>query len=333
MLSLFTKRQSNLGFILILLSLFSLQLFSSIYPVDFEIWENSAPLAQNLYKFLGAELITNNFFDYISSSILILLQLLLIYDLLNKIKNLEKYSVLITWLYCWLLHVFPFWSKLSPPLIALTIIIFILHRIYSAIDKSSNNFVFTASTLIGISFLIWYPSILLLGFFMIALFQYNVISIKRVFILILSFSIPIIWLVSYHFLIGQQVYLGFQFSNFHLSNLKFHQFTWYQYVVQSGLLFLSILGLLEALNLSTKTAKMSRLFIQSLFSFLIFLLLGLLISSNDFTFSILPLLFPVALLLALFINIFKRQRIAELVHFTILLCVMVNFITLFLTRS
>jgi hypothetical protein len=35
----------------------------------------------------------------------------------------------------------------------------------------------------------------------------------------------------------------------------------------------------------------------------------------------------------LFINIFKRQRIAELVHFTILLCVMVNFITLFLTRS
>jgi hypothetical protein len=330
MLSLFSKRQVNAGSFLIIAILLIFQVFSSLHPLDLEVWQRSAPLAKLIVQVLGLELLKNPWFDFFSAFVLILFQLILVYNLLNKVKNLEKYSVLATWLYCFLLHLFPAWSKFSPPLIALTILLFILYRIYGAIDDKANHFVFLSSTLIGISFLLWYPSIVLIAFLFLVLFEYNVLNFKRFLIITLSFLLPIIWFVSYFILTGQQMTLLYEFSNFHITSLDFHYLKWYQYASLFVLLTLTLLGLLQAINFSSKTVKMSRLFIKSLFNLIGFSLLGLMLSTNDFSYSLMFFLFPVAVFLALFINIFKRPRVAELLHLTILLCVLVSFVTIYL---
>jgi len=330
MLSLFSKRQINLGFFIIFTTLIIFQVFTSTHPVNIEVWYRSAPLANLIADIIGTSLLQNPWFDFFGATLLILFQLILVYNLINKIKNLEKYSVLVTWLYCFLIHLFPAWSKFSPPLIALTILLFILYRIYGAIDGKANHFVFVCSTLIGLSFLLWYPSIFLLGFFFLVLFEYNVLSFKRILIILLSFLIPVIWYVSFYILTDQQIEVLYQFSNFHITMLDFHYLKWYQYASLIVLLALTLLGLLQAINFSSKTVKMSRLFIKSLFNLLVFSLLGLMLSTNDFTYSLLFLLFPIAVFLALFINIFKRPQVAELVHLTLLLCVLINFVSRYL---
>lgn len=319
----------NLGFILIFVSLLLFQIFTSLFAPDLAVWEHSAPLAKVLVQVIGIDLIQHPLFNFFSASLLILFQLILVYNLINKIKNLEKYSVLVTWLYCCLLHLFPAWSKLSPPLIALTILLFILYRIYGAIEDKPNHFVFVVSTLIGISFLIWYPSILLLAYLLIVLFQHNVLSLKRIIIINLSFAVPVIWYLSYFILSNQELELFYQFSNFHITKISFHYYTWYQYASMLLLLVFSVFGLFQAINLSNKTAKMSRLFLKSLFTLCIVLLFSLMLSTNDFSYSLPFLLFPIALFLALFINIFKRPLLAELIHFTILLSILINFVSLY----
>ena len=329
MLNFFSKRMSNFGFLLIGLSLLVFQIFSATYPVDIDIWQKSAPLAKVVFELLGAKFFQNQFIDFALSTPLVLFQLLLIYNLISRIKNLEKYSLLITWFYCWLIHLFPAWTKFSPPLIASSILIFVLYRLYKEVEAKDNQFIFTISTLIGISFLFWYPSIFLLAFLLTLLFQYNSWSIKRFMIVVLSFSIPLIWFCIYRLAMYDGLDLIYKFSTFHITKIQFEKFGALQAIPIFTISIAILIGGFQTMALSTKTAKMSRLFINSQLGLILFLSIAFILSINRFTYSFIFLLFPFSMFLVMFINIFKLQIIAELAHIMLLLAVIFNFVYLY----
>ncbi|MFT4968727.1 MAG: hypothetical protein ACI9O4_000458 [Chitinophagales bacterium] len=326
MLQLFTKRQFNLGLFLIAFTFFVLHSFAAQHPPSLQVWSSSAPLAHALFELLRATFLAKPIVSFILSSFLILFQLVLVYRILSKIKNLEKHSLLVVWMYCWLIHLFPEWSSFSPVQIASTLLLFILYRVYTLENYQKNGFLFGLSTLIGFSFLLWYPAIYLIPFIAILLFQYNAISFKKISILLLSFSIPVIWFCIYYILQDQGEELLFKFSTFHLSKVSFHPIDVIQ-VVALGLIALPIMaGFLEAWSLSNKTIKLSRLFINSLFVLIFCLGLGFMLSINDFMYSFHGLIFPFSLFLAIFINNFKRTKHAEIAHIILLLAVLFNFV-------
>lgn len=325
MLNFFSKRMSNFGFLLLAISLLILQFFSASFPIDLDVWQKSAPLAHLFFEIIGINFLENKFLDFAFSTPLILFQLVLVYNLLANNKNLEKHSLLITWMYLWLIHLFPAWSKFSPPLIASTILLFVLYRLDSSVESKSNQFVFTVSSLIGVSFLFWYPSVLLLAFLTILLFQYNAIQLKRVIILCLSFSVPIIWFCFFYVTAKDGVSLAYKFSSFHISEIQLEKFTTIQ-IFPLGLLFLAlVIGGFQTLAFSTKTAKLSRLFINSQMSLIFISLLAFFLSINKFGYSFQFLLLPFSLFLVMFINIFKRPIVAELAHIILISIVIFNF--------
>lgn len=326
MLQLFTKRQFNAGILLIFLVFIGLQFFSIPQNTAIEAWKPSAPLALGILDLLGEDLLSNHFFAFLISTLLISFQLVLVYRILSKIRNLEKYNLLLTWIYCWLIHLFPAWNSLSPALLASTILLFVFYRIYTLVDIQKNNFLFNVSSLLGVSFLLWYPTILLLPFIAILLFQYNAINFKKISILILSFSIPIIWFCLYYLFQGKGEQLFYKFSTFHVSALHYESIDSIQLIPIVLILLYAIIGFLEAWSLSNKTAKMSRLFINSLFVLVFFLSLGFILSIDDILYSFLFLAFPMSLFIVLFINNFKQERHAEIAHIILLLAIMFNFV-------
>lgn len=326
MLQLFTKRQFNLGVILIFLSLIILQYFSAFQPLGTAIWSHSAPLAHGIYEVLGEQFISEPIVSFSLATVLILFQLILVYLILSKIKNFEKYSLIMTWVYCWMIHLFPEWSSFSPALLATTLLLFILYRIYTLADIQKNQFLFNISTLIGLSFLLWFPSIFLLPYLAILLFQYNVVSLKRISILFISFSIPILWYCLYFVFTGEPEVLFYKFSTFHFTKVDAKAIHAIQWIPLAIIAIFTVLGLLQAWSISNKTVKRSRLFISSLFVLVVCLGLGFSVSINEMRYSFQMLIFPMSLFIVFFINNFKRSKYSEIAHIILLLTILFNFV-------
>lgn len=326
MLQLFSRLYSNIAIIIIFICLVSLQLAAGIQELDEQIWLHSAPLSMFIYKLIGLNTLNNYYIHFILSFSLVALQLFLVFNIIYRIKNLEKFSYLATWFYLWMLHLFPEWSSFSPASIALTLILVILYLLFSEAENNSNDHIFNISLLVGISFLIWYPSIMLLGFLGLALFQYNALNLKRVAIIFLSFSVPLIAYIFYYLIIDKGMEIIYQFSNFHLYSIQGYKF---QAVQALPMLFLSIIliiGGTQALIYASKTAKISRLFVNSIFTLLIILVFGFFLSINAFHYSILQVILPFTLFLVFFINIIKRPIFAEILHLAIIMAILFNFV-------
>ncbi len=326
MLAILSKKHFNLGVILIGLATSILHVFSMETAIDTSVWRTSGPLALKLYNILGDQFFSNTITGFAFSMILITFQLVLVYRIMAKSKKLEKYNMQVTWIYAWLIHLFPEWSSLSPVLIATSLLLFVLYRFYKLVDFQKNNFLFNVSTLLGIAFLFWHPSIMIIPFLIFLLFQYNVISLKRVSILLLSFSIPVIWYKVYIlYMLGVTESL-FNFNIFHIHELDRHILNNTQWASLSILLVYVALGLLNAWSLSNQTSKNSRLFINSLLSLSIFVGLGFTLSLNALIYSFPMTLFPASFFIILILNNFKRSKHSELAHIILLLAILFNFV-------
>lgn len=326
MLAIFSKKHFNLGVILIGLATIILHIFSFKTATDTSLWITSGPLALKLYNLLGDQFFSNTITVFAFSMILITFQLVLVYRIIAKSKKLEKYNLQVTWIYAWLIHLFPEWSSLSPVLLATSLLLFVLYRIYTLVDFQKNNFLFNASTLMGLAFLFWYPTILIIPFLIILLFQYNAISLKRVSILLLSFSIPVIWYNVYILNSHGATESLFDFNLFHIHELDEHILSNTQWAPLSILLVYVTLGLLNAWSLSNKTSKNSRLFVNSLLVLSVFLGLGFALSKNALIYSFPMTLFPASFFVILFLNNFKRSKHSELAHIILLLAILFNFV-------
>ena len=78
MLQILSKKQFNIAVIIIALTLIPLQIISNFYTFDINVWRQSAPLAKFVFNRIGIELLTNNYFDFAISTILIYIQLFLV---------------------------------------------------------------------------------------------------------------------------------------------------------------------------------------------------------------------------------------------------------------
>tara|TARA_Y100000385_G_scaffold110141_1_gene114359 strand:- start:854 stop:1852 length:999 start_codon:yes stop_codon:yes gene_type:complete len=325
MLAILSKKHFNLGVILIGLATTVLHVFSFDTATDTSLWRTSGPLALKLYNILGDQFFSNTITGFTFSMILITFQLVLVYRIMAKSKKLEKYNMQVTWIYAWLIHLFPEWSSLSPVLIATSLLLFVLDRIYRLVDFQKNNFLFNASSLLGIAFLFWHPTIVIILFLLIFLFQYNEINLKRVSILLLSFSIPVIWYNVYNTYSLEVSESLFNFNIFHIHELDRHILNNTQWASLSILLVYVTVGLLNAWSLSNQTSKNSRLFINSLLVLSIIVGLGFTLSINALIYSFPMTLFPASFFIILFLNNFKRSKHSELAHIILLLSILFNF--------
>lgn len=329
MLQILSKKQFNIAVILIIIALLPLQIATSFYTYDADVWQHSAPLSKFIFKLLGADLLSAQYFIFTISSILIYLQLFLVYNIFNTVKSIEKNSLLATWIYLWLIHLFPAMSNFSPALISITLVLFVIHQYHYNIEGKYASFLFNISIVSGIAFLIWYPSILILLFLILVLFQYNELSLKKGVIVLTSFTIPIIYFCCYFIFTNNTIEILYRLSNFHLSNLTLSSISIYQLVSLILILIMIVVGSFQALAFSSQTVKSSRLFMNSLFTFLIISLLGAFLSINNVIYSGIVLCFPISLFLVYYINIFKRPLYAEIAHLSLILLVLINFVLSF----
>ena len=217
-------------------------------------------------------------------------------------------------------------SNFSPALISSTLILYIVYQFHNHIEDKSSNYLFNISIINGLSFLFWYPSILILVFMFVVLFQYNELTIKKVIIILTSFIIPIIYFICYYIYTDNPIEIIYKLSNFHLTKITSTPVLVYQIIALIIILIMTIVGTFQALAFSSKTAKSSRLFMNSLFTFLIISVLGAFLSINNLIYSGLAISFPLSLFLVYYINIFKRPLFAELAHLSLILLVLINFV-------
>lgn len=309
MLSLFKRQYSLFAIVLISVALILLH-FLLPYNIDFNIfWK---------YNFVSP----SPFIAKIISFMLVSLQSVLIYFIVSSIRQVEQYSFLYTWLFVFCIHLFPEFYTLSPALIVNTLLLISLLLFYYKYEYHSENYIFYIGFIIGISTLIWIPSIFFLVFFTITLFQYNKLTFKSLNILFFSTLIPVL---NYIFII----YL----SNKNLPplNLKFglnvlHNKIFLNYISSFTLLIFALIGMFNTTILAKKINQSGRLFYNTILSTSIIFFVLLFFNSGSFLNSILILCFPASIYLSLSINIFKRPIISELVHLTILLLTIINSI-------
>lgn len=329
MLQIFTKKQFNLAIIFIATSLIPLQFISSLAPIDIDVWNHAAPFSKFIGNSIGVKLLANSYFNFALSIFLIYIQLFLVYNVFNKFKNIEKNSLLATWLYLWCLHLFPSMANFSPALISSTLILIVIYQFHYHIESKSFDYLFKTSILVGLSFLIWYPSIAILLFMLLVLFQYNELSIKKVIIILTSFIIPLIYFICYYLYNENGMEIIYKLSNFHLSSLSLPEISIYQIITIISLLLMIALGAIQSLAFSSQTIKATRLFMNSLFTFSIIAILSAFLSLNSVVYSLIILCFPISLFLVHYINIFKRPLFAELAHLSLILLLIINFVLCF----
>ena len=222
MLQFFSRRQFNQGLIIIILFFTLVHVLSAHTGIEDETWSNGAPLAQLIHDLSLDTWLSSKLFAVIATGFLLTAQLLLIYRVITSIKNLDKYGLMVSWVYLLLAYLFSEWNDFTPALLSQTILLYVLYSIYQRNDLQKDGFMFTISTLISFSFLLWYPSIFLLPFVLILLFQYNALNLKKISITVLSFSIPLIWYIIYFYSTGQEQMLLYQFVSFHIHALKLY---------------------------------------------------------------------------------------------------------------
>jgi len=325
MLQFLSKKYFNIGIVLIIICILPLQFINSFSPFNLLVWQDSAPLAKFSYLILNENILNNTYFNFIVSSFLIAIQLFMLYHTFNKIKRIETYSILITWLYFWLIHLFPAMSNFSPALISSTLISIVIYKLFTHIESNSSSYLFNISMLSGLAFLFWYPSVVILVYILLILFQYNQFTTKRVIIVCTSFIIPLIYLVTYYVIQGKAIDAVLRFSNFHIHAIQFPELNLIQGIILLAILIMIIIGGLNAMAIAAQTIKTSRLFINSMFTLLIVLLTAIFLSNNNIIYSGLLIFIPLSLFLVYYINIFKRPLFAELAHFTLILLIIINY--------
>ncbi|MEZ4916985.1 MAG: hypothetical protein R2836_08375 [Chitinophagales bacterium] len=313
MLFIFNRQYSFFAVILIFTALTLLH-FLLPNNIDYHIfWQNS---------FFSSDFSMSPFLAKIISFILIAFQSVLIFHITNSIRQIDQYSFIFTWLFVFLIHTFPEFYTLSPALVANTLLLFSIFLFYKNQEGYANTYIFYIGFILGISFLIWTPSIFFLPFFIIFFFHYNKLSLKVFNILLFSIAVPILnfYFISYLWLQNlPPIHLKFALNI--LSNKSI-----VNYLPSVFLLIFILIGLFNTTVLAKKINQSGRLFFNSILSASIIFLVLIFFNTGSFINSFIILCFPASVYLGLAINIIKRPIVSELIHLTIILLATFNCI-------
>jgi hypothetical protein len=329
MIHLFKSRNPTIAFILALLVIVLARLAFIGTEIDLSVWQNNqAPLTRFVYNLLGENWLGNKFFNFSLSGLVVLFLAFYVNQLLNESKILGESGYLTAWIFILLSHMHPLFVIFSPTLISLLIIVKVFKDMYLLrLEKKSLKIIFNIGVLYSISFLFWYPSVMIMILFPIGFFTFNFFNLRVFIVFLVAFLLPFIYMAFYYFWINNFP-AGFVdvLSEFHPSIWKVQDFF---SVKNFGVYFFvvyGLAGLVSVINQSQKVVKEVRQFAGLLLFYAVLYLMGLFYQQNNTWIILLPLLFPFSIYIYRFVNTIKRKIVAELAHLSLILSVLYNFL-------
>jgi len=206
------------------------------YRMYADIWDNTGPLAAGIYWVLDELFGKVIFIHHILAGILIFIQAVYFNYILTgreQFRNRDK-----TYLPAFLYVIFSVISfdmmTLSPPLIALTLLLVIIDKVFSVNDKANNDDILISGIYLGIAMMIYLPAVFFLIFIMLGFALFRTVTFRQYMLLIYGISFSFGVIVLYYYWKGalEEFFTNYIFTLFSVSS--------------TGLLNIWSLGLLVA---------------------------------------------------------------------------------------
>ena len=266
---------------------------------------------------------------WLDKSILILLisiQAVYLNVVANEYKLLENNTHLTALIFVVFNTSFLLLLNLNQVIIANTFVLLGVHQLLKLYDnKVSFSLSFNAGVLISIATVIYFPNgifILLLWFGLIYLISPNW---RDFLITIFGFCLPIIYVVSYNFVIDDSSFLELIPYNLCVFKIDSQVFSFF-----NNVLFLSIIGviLFAYLKLSIRInrggLRRSKMLVILIFMSL-FGLGTLFFNEFDYLATFVVLTIPVSVIVAIFFQNLKKKWLAELLFLILLVLIILNY--------
>jgi len=149
-----------------------------------DIVDDTAPLAAGVYwlidKFFGKSLWAYQ----ILATILVFVQALILNRIMNRKNLYSERNFLPTFFYFLFMSAHFEFSSLSPPLICLTFLVLVISNIFSLDQKAFDESVLNTGILMGLSILVYLPSIFFLGFVVIGFAVFRTVTFRQYMLLV-----------------------------------------------------------------------------------------------------------------------------------------------------
>lgn len=296
--------------------------------IDIQIWQlNAPPLSAFLFKIFETNIIQIKWVNLTLSGLIILGNALYINSIIVKHKIFPQNNFLVAWLYVLFMHLFPEWIILSPVLLVSIFYTYLFSNIFLLKDdKNFTGRMVNLGLAYGLSILIWYPSIILLPFLLAGFFTFSAGRIKYLLAFFIAVTIPFYYLFFVLYIKNAAVLNDFKllFSSFHFNYFDI-EIDFKFLVILMILVLLAVVGAI-AVNIYKNTViKEIRQGINFIFLITLILTLGLFFQNVNLKVILIPLVFPLSIYIAVFINTIKRKFIAEVVHLALFLLPILSY--------
>jgi len=328
MLKLFNSYFALIPIALISLLMIALRLNVIINGFTVNMWQgNLAPFSRFYVYVFGQNLVINPLFNSILSGIIIFVQSGIIISIFGFFRNKELKTFLPAWVFVILMHLNPIFIFVSPQLFSLLFILWAFKKTVNTGNEPKNKrLLFDIGILIGIATMFWSPSILYIIFVFIYLNYNNSLSFKTFLLIIISYIIPLIYVVAYYLFTKNKVYFVDIFNKISLNTFEFDFYNFSQILSTILALILAFVSIFYTIKYASKQLREIKnvFFLLWIFIFNTFLVF---LFQNENSFSlIIFLLFPFSIFISIMFNKIKQVSLAEFVHLTLFLTVIINFL-------
>lgn len=196
------KLKSPIVFILILITLFSMWMPKILYPslIKYDISKvNPLSIFYNLYSFIK----DYYWLEIFLSTVLILVQAIALNQIIKDKDISPQNNYVPVFLYVLLISSFNDLLTLSPVLIANTMILISINKIFNFYENENILTVFNVAIFISIASIFYFPFVLMLFLILISIWVYRLLHWRIFIVSIMGFLLPYVFLFCYYFWFDQ----------------------------------------------------------------------------------------------------------------------------------
>lgn len=283
-----------------------------------DIWDNVAPLSAFiywvLYKILGNSAVTY----HILAMVLVFIQAVLFNQILLR-RNVYNDKNYLPALFYVLFSCSSFdMLTLSPPLISLTFLLFVIRNILSLSENAFDRDIFSMGLYLGIAILIYLPNFVFVAFIAVGFALFRTVSIRQYLLFVYGISFVLGLLFLYYFWIGGFQYLLQNYLFTVLTTNFSSSLSWQTLLVV--LLFPAFYLILGFMRVFVETAFINSQSNAQLLLLLWFVtaLLTNLFVSNFATYHLILLAPTFSLFVSYFFLLYKKRFLREVLFFILL---------------
>ena len=261
--------------------------------------------------------------------VLVNLQVLYFNQIAEKHEILYKNSYFPAWFYFMLCVLIPAFTSFHPIVIANTLLLFVIDKIYKIYkNPSTNSMIFDACLLISIASLFYLPAVVFYLFFAVSLIILKTTKFKDWIIALTGSITPYLLVFVWYFLTGDLDELSAKYELTSMINwLHFSRITFPEYKITTGLIaIIFILSLLKLRSNYFKNVIRIRRYHQVLFIYLVFGVFTLTISTSEEVIRFSILIIPIAFLFAYYFLTLKKLWWSGLLFWSLSLIILFNYI-------